>query len=129
MSSQKQLIKKKFYGHRSFPKVLIEMIDLHNDKSHDYGGKDDPVQNLRPFGWKGIVVRLGDKFFRMKNFIEQGEVKFKEENIRDTMIDMAVYSVLMLCLYDEERELNDIGKQFKSARNMDTTKKVQTLRK
>ena len=41
----------------------------------------------------------------MKNF------KFKEESIKDTLMDMAIYSLITIILYEEEM-FNEHVKQF-----------------
>ena len=52
--------------------------------------------------WKGSVVRMGDKYARISNFIKKGDFKFKEESIKDTLMDMAIYSLITIVLYEEE---------------------------
>jgi hypothetical protein len=47
---------------------------------------------------------MGDKYARICNFIKKGEFKFKEENIKDTLMDMAIYSLITMILYEEEIE-------------------------
>jgi len=95
---------KKPYGHKRFYELLDIIAEIHSNKSHDYGGKGSPLSNLEIFGWKGVIVRLGDKFCRLKNFYNQGEFKVKDENIKDTFIDMAIYSLLAIVLYEEENK-------------------------
>ena len=41
---------------------------------------------------------------RISNFIKKGEFKFKGENIKDTLMDMAIYSLITMILYEEEEE-------------------------
>ncbi len=91
------------YGHKRFYELLDEIAQLHSSKSHDYGGKD-PLSNLREFGWKGVIVRLGDKYCRLRNFAKQGELKVKDESLKDTLMDNAVYSLLAIVLFEEENK-------------------------
>jgi hypothetical protein len=95
---------KNYHGHPRFYELLNEIAEIHSLKNHDYAGKDNPLANLKEFGWKGIVVRLGDKYFRLKNFVKSGELKVKDESIIDTFKDTAVYSLLAIILYEEENE-------------------------
>ena len=53
--------------------------------------------------WKGIVVKLCDKFYQIAEFARKGELKAKSEGIRDTFIDMVVYSLLEIILLEEEK--------------------------
>lgn len=91
------------YGDPRFYKLLKEITEVYSNKSHDYGGAD-PLSNLRDFGWKGVVVRLGDKFHRLKNFVQQGELKVKDESVIDTLKDNAIYSLLAIILFEQEKK-------------------------
>jgi hypothetical protein len=95
---------KKPYGHKRFYELLDLIAEIHSNKSHDYGGKEKPLSNLDEFGWKGVIVRLGDKFCRLKNFYRQGEFKVKGENLIDTFMDMAIYSLLGIIEYEQENK-------------------------
>ena len=102
----------KKYGHPKFYKLLEEIAELHSRKSRDYAG-DDPLSNLRDFGWKGVIVRLGDKWCRIKNFAEREKYEVKDESLKDTLMDNAVYSLLAWILYDDEES----NKKSKSTDN------------
>lgn len=76
-----------------------ELIPILRAKGHDYAGDGDTFGNLRDFGWKGIIVRLGDKYHRLKNFcLSGGHLKVKDENIEDTLKDLINYGFLALIL-------------------------------
>jgi len=82
-------------------------VALMKAKNHDYAGKDDPLDNLRDFGFFGVVVRLGDKFKRLKNFSLRAmkgdaHLAVKDESIRDTLRDLRVYGCLAEIMLDEE---------------------------
>ena len=100
-----------------FYQLLDEMKSLHDKKRHDYAQEQDPFANFRLSelggidAWKGIAVRLGDKYSRLMSFIDKGELKFKEENIKDTFLDTAIYSLIGLILYEESREKSKTGEQ------------------
>jgi hypothetical protein len=97
------------YTHR-FYDLLEEMKSLHDKKRHDYAQEADPFANFRLSelggidAWKGIAVRLGDKYSRLMSFIQKGELKFDEENIKDTFLDTAIYSLIGLILYEESQD-------------------------
>lgn len=95
---------KKPFGHKMFYDLLDEIAEIHSNKSHDYGGKENPLSNLSEFGWRGVIVRLGDKFCRLKNFYNQGELKVKDESVIDTLKDTAIYALLAIILYKEENK-------------------------
>ena len=91
-----------------FNELLDHIKKIHAAKNHDYATDQDSLSNLklcRMLGlqpWIGVVVRLCDKFCRIAEFARKGELKVKSEGIRDTFIDMAVYSLLAIILMEEE---------------------------
>ena len=94
-------------GHPKFYELLLKIAKLHAYKNSDYAGNDDPLSNLRGSerlgipAWKGVLVRIGDKFDRINNIAKKGSISVKSESIKDTLEDMAVYSLLCHILYDE----------------------------
>ena len=54
---------------------------------------------------------MGDKYARISNFIKKGDFQFKEESIKDTLMDMAIYSLITIILYEEEM-FDNHDKQF-----------------
>ena len=91
-----------------FHEILDVIKKLHDAKRHDYGDDTDVFANFRLSelagipAWQGSVIRMGDKYARISNFIKKGDFKFKEENIKDTLMDMAIYSLITMVLYEEE---------------------------
>ncbi len=90
-----------------FHEILEQIKELHDKKQHDYGANQDIFANFRLSelsgipAWQGSVVRMGDKYARIANFINKGEFKFKEESIKDTLMDMAIYSLITMILFEE----------------------------
>lgn len=93
---------------KRFYEILDDIRELHDKKRHDYGANEDIFANFRLSelsgikAWQGSVVRMGDKYARMSNFIKKGEFKYKEESIKDTLMDMAIYSLITLILFEEQ---------------------------
>tara|TARA_B100000902_G_scaffold296094_1_gene283033 strand:+ start:58 stop:435 length:378 start_codon:yes stop_codon:yes gene_type:complete len=93
---------------KRFYELLDTIKNLHDAKKHDYGAKEDIFANFRLSAltgispWKGSVVRMGDKYSRICSFIKNGDFKFKQENIKDTLLDMAIYSLITIVLYEQE---------------------------
>ena len=81
-----------------------EMLKLSSKKGHDYGESKDALYNLRMFGVHGVIVRMGDKFCRLKSFTENDKFEVQDESLRDTFIDMANYAMLALIMMDEAAE-------------------------
>lgn len=99
-----------------FIPLLEEIRELHKRKRHDYGG-DDPLANLKLCemagipAWHGVAIRMTEKLSRLLNFIKQGKLAVKDEGIRDTLLDMAVYSLLVIVLLEESRQDNQARKK------------------
>jgi hypothetical protein len=93
-------------GHPRFYEIIQELADLHERKNHDYSA-GDPLRNLRrcqelgirPF--IGTLVRLQDKWSRI-TVLAREPAQVKNESIKDSLRDSAVYSILALILLEEE---------------------------
>ena len=98
----------KKYGHRRFYELLNEISELQSRKNHDYAGKQDPLANFRECeriglsAFMGCFVRMMDKYMRICNFIETGTMKVKDESVKDTLRDLAVYSLIAIILFEEQ---------------------------
>jgi hypothetical protein len=83
--------------------IMGELAVLRKAKGHDYSGTADTLDNLREFGSFGVVVRIGDKFKRLKHFYSQKELAVHDEKIEDTMQDLINYACYLLIMYRQER--------------------------
>lgn len=92
-------------GHPVFLQLLAEVENTHIAKGSDYSKPEDILSNLRvceEFGVPahvGILVRLSDKFERIKNLIrkeQEGLTPAVNESIEDTLMDAANYCLLMV---------------------------------
>lgn len=93
-----------------------EARSLSERKNHDYsGGKDDthPFLNFtrcEAMGIckteAGILVRLTDKMSRLSTFVNTGEFKVKDEALRDTVLDIINYAVILYA-YTQSQKGND----------------------
>lgn len=81
--------------------VFLECVTLADVKNHDYAHVEDALENFRDFGVTGIIVRLGDKYHRLKNVIQKGECKVRDESVKDTLRDTIIYSAIALILEEE----------------------------
>ena len=90
----------------AFVALLQEMQRLHESKSADYGSEDDPLANIRQGAdfvniepWRGCMVRIADKVQRLRTYCRTG--RLVHEGVRDTLLDLAAYSLLAIVLFDE----------------------------
>ena len=97
-------------SNREFTDVLEELTELHNLKNRDYATSKNPYKNLQGVerigleAWKGVVIRMMDKFSRLEEFCVKEELAVKDETIEDTFKDIAIYSVLAMILYRKRME-------------------------
>lgn len=93
-----------------FLTLLEKMKQLHISKCAGYAGQDnnDPWANFRMskrFGvspFIGCLVRMSDKYIRVSNLIQNPDNEQVGENIQDTLLDLAAYALIAICLLDEK---------------------------
>lgn len=79
----------------SFEEVTKELNELYIAKNSDYGNSFNDL--LYEFGLITVVIRLQDKTNRLKTIAKKdGEYSVKDETIRDTLMDLANYSIMTL---------------------------------
>ena len=84
-----------------FDKILDEMQSIHIAKNKDYKGSADGTADK--FGITAYAIRLGDKYNRFVNLIDN-ENQVKDESIEDTLIDMANYAVMALAWFRKNKK-------------------------
>ena len=95
---------------RAFDDKLDELKMLHYAKNHDYATEENPYKNLEGVTrigiepWRGIVIRLMDKFERVEQYCSNGELAIKSEGMEDTFKDIAVYSTLAMILFRKQQD-------------------------
>lgn len=88
----------------AFEAITDRMLDTTRRKNGDYADGDDAFQNFRMVEHagiatveQGILTRMSDKFQRAANLLQPGrEAQVKDESVEDTLIDNAVYSIILL---------------------------------
>lgn len=90
---------------KRFTELLAEIKALHEAKNADYSNDKDALlcfQTSEQIGipaYKGCLVRMGDKYNRACQLAKK-EANVKDETIKDTLMDLAVYSLLCIELYE-----------------------------
>lgn len=96
-------------GHPMFYKMLDEIADLHSRKNSNYAENTNPLSNLREcgnFGIRpvdGVITRMTDKWSRLKE-LWKGKDDVVGESIKDTLMDLSIYSLLLIILLDEDKQ-------------------------
>lgn len=102
------LIKQQYYANMADAKIKLSA--LHINKNNGYSGNNpDAWSNFREvekFGLKaseGCLTRLSDKFRRATNLLNKSGMDNVGENVYDTLIDFLSYSLILICLLNEEQ--------------------------
>jgi hypothetical protein len=74
--------------------IMDELGNLLISKQLDYGPGN--VNNAHGGPINGLLVRIGDKFERLKNLMKKDGIKPQHESIEDSFKDLANYGVIGL---------------------------------
>ena len=74
-------------------KICQSMTDLYERKNHDYG---DSFAKIRKEFDNAILIRIYDKFSRLKTLKSGTTQKVSDESIKDTLFDLANYCIMEL---------------------------------
>lgn len=74
-------------------KICQSMTDLYERKNHDYG---DSFAKMRKEFDNAILIRIYDKFSRLKTLKSGATQKVSDESIKDTLFDLANYCIMEL---------------------------------
>lgn len=99
-SNDTKLETKKESNENPFKKITKEMMELYEMKNADYGSSASDT--YKKFGMNAYLVRMNDKLNRAITLVNNDNQQVKSESLRDTLIDLANYSVL--AIIDLEKE-------------------------
>jgi hypothetical protein len=97
-----------------FHEVITKMYDTTVKKNSDYAEEDDAFANFRMIDQMtsgristeaGIVTRLTDKLKRIASLISR-PAKVQDESVQDTILDMAVYSIILYIWMTRDNKQN-----------------------
>lgn len=82
---------------------LVEQIkEIHLQKNEDYG--DSAHETFEEFGAISYITRMSDKWNRIKRLTLSDEpAKVKSETIKDSLLDLANYCLMLASEYDEQK--------------------------
>ena len=94
-----------------FEKITREMLEITKRKNQDYtGDANDPFKNFTMVETMGVatteqgfVTRMIDKIMRISGFVKNGTLAVADEKVEDTLQDLAVYSILLICYLRSRR--------------------------
>jgi len=73
--------------------ICETLNDIYERKNHDYGDSFAKLRNELP---NAILVRIYDKYSRLKTLMQGADQKVKDESIDDTLMDLANYCIMEL---------------------------------
>ncbi len=91
-----------------FEQILESMAAIHKAKNNDYSpegqfGNFAESEKVGVPDWKGAFIRLQDKYTRCCNLIGGREAQVLDEKLEDTLLDLSVYAVIVLCLLNQDK--------------------------
>lgn len=92
----------KFEAIDVFKSITGEMTRLFEIKNKNYGNSFS--KQFDEYGLTSVCIRLEDKLNRLKSLSKQGDnANADDESLRDTLIDLANYSVLSIMEIDKRK--------------------------
>lgn len=87
---------------RRHKELMEEMHHTYVTKNQDYGNSFSEAHE--EFGPIAGLVQIGHKYNRLKNILtgDKLELQVKDESLRDTLMDLANYSILLLMEMENE---------------------------
>ena len=86
-----------------FVNITSEMKSIYEIKNKNYGSSFS--EQFREYGLTSVCIRLDDKIRRLKSLnkqLQNGAVNMDDESIRDTLLDLANYSILSIIELDKQ---------------------------
>lgn len=89
---------------QQFMDITTNMAKTYAAKNHDYGNSFE--QSCNKFGIIAAIVRMSDKMNRLESLaVKRAEVK--DESIKDTLLDLASYSVITFMWLDKTSKVEE----------------------
>ena len=90
-----------------FKRVINELINIKERKSGDY------ANSWRARGIQGMYYQIARKFSRLWINKDKSDAELNFEMMRDTLVDLAVYSIMAIQLLDSDDTSDRIDKVLK----------------
>lgn len=111
-----------------FKKLTNKMFDVTRRKNADYTkgvAEDDPFANFRQVekmgicsAEVGILTRMSDKFARVMSWVKNGKLEVADEGVEDTLLDLAIYSLLLLGYIISKKAATAVKKKKRPSRRV-----------
>lgn len=89
--------------------ICMRLKGVYAAKNHDYGDSFAKVRKEFP---NAVLIRIADKFERLKQLMSGEAPQVKDESIDDTLLDLANYCIMERIerIRDEEERLKAVPK-------------------
>lgn len=77
-----------------FRQIALELVELYTKKNADYGNSFE--ESINDFGISAALVRISDKYNRIKHLLKVPNTALVGESVEDTLKDLASYSIMTL---------------------------------
>jgi len=87
-----------------FVSITTEMKNVYEIKNKNYGSSFS--EQFKEYGLTSVCIRLDDKIRRLKSLnkqFQEGAVNMDDESVRDTLLDLANYSILAMIELDRDK--------------------------
>lgn len=81
-----------------YKQITNQLLTTYVAKNSDYG--DSFGKSISDYGTIAGLVRISDKFHRAENLIQGHEPQVKDEALKDTLLDLASYSIMLIMELD-----------------------------
>lgn len=85
--------------------LLRQIHDTYVKKNHDYG--DSFSRSYQKYGIMAAMVRIEDKWNRLDNLTRGEKQMVSNESIRDTLLDLAGYSIMTVMELDKQKSVEN----------------------
>lgn len=107
-----------------FKEIIDNMLDTYEKKNADYG--DSFSKSCDEFGSIAALVRMTDKMNRIKQLLLTNKQEVNTESVKDTLLDLANYSVMLLIWLDDEDNKSQLAHIFEAKKIMDESHKFRS---
>ena len=91
-----------------FEKITTQMFETYKKKNADYGSSFDDL--FDEFGMTSALIRMKDKYNRLKSITEKKDIQVKDESVEDTLLDLANYCILTVMKLRKDKHVSKFKK-------------------
>jgi len=82
------------YARKGFISIIVDALELHSNKNHDYNGSDKEIKHSL-FETHSKFADVRRKYDRAHHLLAENEEPKVDETLEDTIIDLGNYAFLL----------------------------------